>query len=232
MKTKKLIFVTQSKGGAGKSVLTFLLAEKYRDAIVIDMDDATKTTSLQLAYRKPLQITFLNNHNIIDRGLFSKFLEKISEAKSTLFICDLGASISEQLPFYLQEVGSFLPEILGQLGIEIEFFNVVGGANIYKQTMLFLSQLLDATAGLYPVRVLKNEFYDFLSEQEEQLNTYCEANQVQVMAFNIAQDKNVSTQNRIQEVLKSGTGIENAPIFSKMYFQNAMKKLDVAFFEN
>ena len=30
---KKIVFITQSKGGSGKSVLCYLLAEKYPDAL-------------------------------------------------------------------------------------------------------------------------------------------------------------------------------------------------------
>jgi len=37
---KKIYFITQAKGGAGKSVLAFMLAEKYREAIILDLDDA------------------------------------------------------------------------------------------------------------------------------------------------------------------------------------------------
>ena len=222
---KKLIFITQSKGGAGKSILSFLLAEKYKEAIILDMDDATKTTSLQLAYRKPLQITFLDSNNVIDRGLFNSFLEQISGAKAELIICDLGASISEQLPFYLLDVHEFLPLVLEELGIDLQLYSIVGGANIFTQTMTYLDMLVKSASGQFPIKVLKNEFYDFTSDQNQTLEKYGIKHKLEVIPFNISKDKNESTQNRIREVLKSGEGIASASVFSRMYFQNAIKNL-------
>ena len=224
---KKLIFVTQSKGGAGKSVLSFLLAEKYPEAVIFDMDDATKTTSLQLAYRKPRQITFLNTNKVIDRGLFNKFLEKTAQAKSNLFIADLGASISEQLPYYLQDVNEFLPGVLTELDVEIEFYAVVGGANIFKQTMDYVVALMEAVSGQMKIRIFKNEYYEFSDDQSESLATFVADHQLELIDFNISRDKNESTQNRIKEVLKSGEGIEKAAVFSKMYFKHAISRLAV-----
>ena len=225
---KKLIFVTQSKGGAGKSVLAFLLAEKFPRAAIFDMDDATKTTSLQLAYRDPRQVTFLNSNKVIDRGLFNLFLEMTSKAtKSELFIADLGASISEQLPFYLNDVIEFLPDVLGELGLEMELYAVVGGANIFRQTMDYLKSLVAATDGHIKIKVFKNEYYDFSQDQSISLQEYTTQNNLELVPFDISKDKNESTQNRIKEVLKSGAGIEKATVFSRMYFNNAIKNLAV-----
>lgn len=224
---KKLLFITQSKGGAGKSILSFLLAEKYNEAIILDMDDATKTTSLQLAYRKPLQITFLDSNNVIDRGLFNAFLEQLSGAKAELIICDLGASISEQLPFYLSDVHEFLPLVLEELSIDLQLYSIVGGANIFTQTMSYLDMLVKSAHQQFPIKVLKNEFYDFTNDQNQTLDKYAIKHCIDVVPFNISKDKNESTQNRIREVLKSGEGIASASIFSRMYFQNAIKNLAV-----
>ncbi len=224
---KKLIFVTQSKGGVGKSVLTFLLAEKYPEAIIFDMDDATKTTILQLAYRKPRQITFLNANKVIDRGLFNKFLEKTAQAKHDLFIADLGASISEQLPYYLQDVIDFLPAVLAALEVEVELYTVVGGADIFKQTMEYVMVLMESVNAQITIKICKNQYYEFSDDQAESLDKFAAQHQVELIDFNISKDKNESTQNRIKEVLKSGEGIEKASIISKMYFKNAINKLAV-----
>jgi cellulose biosynthesis protein BcsQ len=56
---KKIYFITQAKGGTGKSVLAFMLAEKYREAVILDLDDATTTTIKQLAYRSRSRFHFL-----------------------------------------------------------------------------------------------------------------------------------------------------------------------------
>jgi hypothetical protein len=74
---------------------------------------------------------------------------------------------------------------------------------------------------------LKNEFYDFTEEQNATLLKYSDTHKLPVVPFNISKDKNESTQNRIKEVLKSGKGIANASVFSRMYFQNAINTIAI-----
>lgn len=226
---KKLIFITQAKGGSGKSILTYLLAEKYEKAVVCDMDDATRTSSLQLAYRKPVEISFLNDNNVIDRGYFSDFLEKIAEAKSKdLFLCDLGASVSEQLPHYINSIGvEFLAETLKAMDLELEIFTVVAGANNFSQTMAYLEQINGVVGGKISVRVFKNEYFTFTADQSNALNSYTELHSLPVSSFNITKDNNETTQNRVREVLKAGKGIKDAPAFSKMFFTSALKNSEL-----
>lgn len=224
---KKLIFVTQAKGGSGKSVLTFLLAELYKDAVIFDMDDATKTTTLQLAYRKPIAASFLNESNIIDRGIISAFFEKVASAKANHIICDLGASISEQLPFYLSDIGGAgLGAILEDLKIDLQIYTVVGGSNIFSQTMNFLTDVNKAVEGGIKVRVFKNEYYGFTNDQNNSLKDYTALANNSVISYNISKDTNESTKNRIMEVLKSGKGVDEANVFSKIYFTKALKELE------
>jgi hypothetical protein len=55
---KEIHFITQAKAGSGNSVLAFMLAEKYREAVILDLDDATTTSMKQLAYRNPPRFLF------------------------------------------------------------------------------------------------------------------------------------------------------------------------------
>ena len=88
--TKKIHFITQAKGGSGKSVLAFMLAEKYKEAVILDLDDATTTSMKQLAYRKPIRVSFLDpTTKRIDRGAFTGLFESVIEAPRELFIADL-----------------------------------------------------------------------------------------------------------------------------------------------
>ena len=227
---KKVILINQAKGGVGKSVLAFLLAEKYPEAEVLDMDDASKTTSLQLAYRDPTAITFLNSNRVIDRGLFSNFVEEVSANEPTFYIADLGASISEQLPHYFSDVASFLSELLPELSVQLELYVVVGGANIYVQTMRYLQSLLtslDQARSVIKVKVFKNEYFEFSADQEKLFHKFIRDQGLTVHSFDISRDRNESTQHRIKEVLKSGKGINSFSSFSKYYFTNAIKQLPV-----
>ena len=224
---KKLIIITQSKGGAGKSILTFLLAEKYPDAVVFDMDNATNTTALQLQYRNPIPITFLDNNNVIDRGRFNTFLEEIHKIDNNLSICDMGASVSEQFPFYLSDVSDFLSDVLTELQIDLEIMVIVGGGNIFTQTTSYLEDLRLSVNEQFTIRIMKNEYYDFNQDQNLTLEKYANKHRLEIVPFNISRDMNQSTQNRLKEVLKSGKGIETAGSISRGYFQKAIKLLAV-----
>jgi cellulose biosynthesis protein BcsQ len=93
---KKIYFITQAKGGSGKSVLAFMLAENYKDAIILDLDDATTTSMKQLAYRDPIKVSFLDTESKrIDRGAFNALFDSIANEDGELFIADLGASVAE-----------------------------------------------------------------------------------------------------------------------------------------
>jgi len=62
MKTenKKLIqFICSGKGGVGKSILMYLLANKYDNAVILDLD-VNETTYRQLAFRNPVKVDLLN----------------------------------------------------------------------------------------------------------------------------------------------------------------------------
>lgn len=222
---KKIVFIVQSKGGSGKSILTFMLAEKHLQARIIEMDDATKTTSIQLAYRKPLLVSFLNENKTIDRGLFDLFLEKIETSKHDLFICDLGASISEQLPHYLVEAQGVIPGVLKKMKIELELYVVIGGSNIFIQSMTFLDELRKSANGSYSIKVFANLFYSFSSEQQDQLNLYIQDHKLPVIPFDLSADKNLSRQERIKEMLKSGTGISQLGTIQKAYIEQAIEKI-------
>ncbi|MEI6947617.1 hypothetical protein V9K67_10520 [Paraflavisolibacter sp. H34] len=228
---KKVSFICQAKGGAGKSVLTFLLASKYQDAVILDMDDATLTTMQQLEYRSPALVSFLNANKTIDRGLFSDFIEQIAGHHKDHFICDLGASISEQLPQYFLDLdAASLNELLREHGIELELVCVVGGGNIFTSSVRYLRELIGATGGNFRIIVAQNLYYAMDNEQEGLLQEVLNEGRrdtISLTSFTISQDTNVSTQERIKKVLKSGKGIHEAPAFSKIYFNKAVSNLQL-----
>ena len=222
---KQLVFIAQSKGGAGKSILSFLLAEKYQGALIVDMDDATMTTSKNLNYRKPKHVKFLNQSNTIDRGTFDEFLELVPEIPNNIIFCDMGASVSEQLPYYLKDNNMILAEALEALEVNLNIFCVVGGGNLFSSTMKYLADLVESLEGKIPVTVFKNEYYWFNDVQVMQYATFLAENELPGYDFTVSKDRNEITQNRIREVLEAGEGIRNAKMFSKAYFQMAIRKL-------
>lgn len=224
---KKIYFITQAKGGAGKSLLTFMLAEKYHDAIILDLDDATTTSSKQLAYRNPTMVPFLDpTTKRIDRGIFLELFQSISAADRDLFIADLGASVSEQLPkfFVLNQLEATL-KLLQDNNIHIQLVCVIGGANIFNATMSYLVELVESTKGTIEITVAHNGMYPCSPSQQESLVDYVQTHNLTLIHFDLVEDKSERAMRNIENVLKNGQGLSNVSPFISLYFNESIKAL-------
>jgi hypothetical protein len=226
---KKIHFITQAKGGSGKSVLTFMLAEKYKNAMLLDLDDATTTTMKQLAYRDPIKVSFLDPETKrIDRGAFNGLFESVIDAKEDLFIADLGASVAEQLPKYLSMNGvEVISGILNASEVQLQIICVVGGGNIFKATMEYLVELVEATGGALEIVVAQNGFYPCSDEQEDALQHYASQNDLTVFHFDLVKDKGETAMRTVENVLKAGRGISDLSPFTSIYFKRPIEQLNL-----
>lgn len=226
---KKIYFITQAKGGAGKSVLTFMLAEKYKDAVILDLDDATTTSMMQLAYRKPIMVSFLDpTTKRIDRGAFNGLFESIIEAKKDLFIADLGASVAEQLPKYFDMNGvEGIVDVLATYDIQLEIACVVGGGNIFKATMQYLDELVNSTKGQFNITVASNGNHPYSDDQRQTLLDYTKVNKLPTIDFDLARDKGEIAMRTVENVLKDGKGISGLSPFTSIYFRKPIAELNL-----
>ncbi len=227
--TKKIQFITQAKGGSGKSVLTFMLAEKYRGALLLDLDDATTTTMKQLAYRDPVRVPFLDpTTKRIDRGAFNELFESVIEGDKDLYIADLGASVAEQLPKYFSMNGiEAILEILVASDIQLQLICVVGGGNIFKATMEYLAELVDSVSGLLKITVAVNSFYPLSPEQETALQQYVGRHNLTLIHFDLVKDKGEIAMRTVENVLKSGKGTVGLSPFTALYFRKPINDLNL-----
>lgn len=226
---KKIYFITQAKGGAGKSVLAFMLAEKYKEAIVLDLDDATTTSIKQLAYRKPIRVSFLDQvTKRIDRGAFNGLFESVIEANKELFIADLGASVAEQLPKYFSMNGvDLITGVLEASNIELRIVCVVGGGNIFKATMEYLAELVESTNGYLDITVAHNGFYQCSEEQQRVLMDYVNENDLTLTNFDLVKDKGEIAMRTVENVLKNGKGTNGLSPFAAIYFKKPIEELNL-----
>jgi hypothetical protein len=226
---KKIYFITQAKGGAGKSVLAFMLAEKYKEAIILDLDDATTTSIKQLAYRKPIRVSFLDQvTKRIDRGAFNGLFESVNEANKELFIADLGASVAEQLPKYFSMNGvDLITGVLEASNIELQIVCVVGGGNIFKATMEYLAELVESTNGYLDITVAHNGFYPCSEEQKRVLVDFVNENGVTLTNFDLVKDKGEIAMRTVENVLKNGKGTNGLSPFAAIYFKKPIEELNL-----
>jgi hypothetical protein len=227
--TKKIHFITQAKGGSGKSVLAFMLAEKYKDAIILDLDDATTTSMKQLAYRDPIRVSFLDPATKrIDRGAFNGLFESVINASKELFISDLGASVAEQLPKYFSMNGiEMVCEILESNGIQLQLVCVVGGGNIFKATMEYLDELVESIQGQIKIIIAHNGFYPFTPEQTKTMQQYIESNRLEFITFDLVKDKGEIAMRTVENVLRNGNGTAGLSPFSALYFRKPIEELNL-----
>jgi hypothetical protein len=226
---KKIYFITQAKGGAGKSVLAFMLAEKYKEAIILDLDDATTTSIKQLAYRKPIRVSFLDQvTKRIDRGAFNGLFESVIEANKELFIADLGASVAEQLPKYFSMNGvDLITGVLGASSIELQIVCVVGGGNIFKATMEYLAELVESTNGYLNITAAHNGFYPCSEEQQRVLVDFVNENDLTLTNFDLVKDKGEIAMRTVENVLKNGKGTHGLSPFAAIYFKKPIEELNL-----
>jgi hypothetical protein len=226
---KKIYFITQAKGGAGKSVLTFMLAEKYKNATILDLDDATTTSMKQLAYRKPFKVSFLDPiTKRIDRGAFVGLFESIIKAGNELFIADLGASVAEQLPKYFSMNGiDNVSDVLLASGIRLQIVCVVGGGNIFKATMEYLAELVESTKGYLNITVAHNGFYPCADEQQTVLLDFIHEYKLSLVNFDLVQDKGEMAMRTVENVLKNGKGTVDLSPFAAIYFKRPIEQLNL-----
>jgi len=226
---KKIQFITQAKGGSGKSVLAFMLAEKHKNAVILDLDDATTTTMKQLAYREPIKVTFLDYETKrIDRSAFNSLFESVVEADRELFIADLGASVAEQLPKYFSVNGiEVITEVLDKSDIQLQVICVVGGGNIFKATMEYLVELVDSVNGHLEIIVAHNGYYPCAPDQSAALNGYVDSNNLPLINFDLVKDKGEIAMRTVENVLKDGKGTSGLSPFTSIYFRKPIEELNL-----
>jgi MinD-like ATPase involved in chromosome partitioning or flagellar assembly len=226
---KKVFFITQSKGGAGKSVLTFMLAEKYKTAKLFDLDDATTTTMRQLAYRNPLMISFIDPvTKRIDRSTFDELFEKIHESKSEMFIADLGASVAEVLPVYFESNDAeLISRNLKSFDIEVTLLCVIAGGNNFIATLDYLAELKTSVGENIQIKAAINNHHPLSDSQRETINLFCQKHHIEHMDYDIVKEKGESALRTIADTLQNGLGIDPISPFKKIYFERAIDQLAI-----
>jgi hypothetical protein len=197
---KKIIFVTQSKGGTGKSALTNSLAQQYPKALIIDMDDEFRTISCSLTDRNTIAFSFYDKLKNIDRSLFDTFIEMVEGVNEELLICDLSPAISQQLVFILNpkydEFGEAIEQFLAHIGAELELYIVVGGGNIFEPTTRYLRNIYPVVNQRFPIIVYKNAYFPFSEEQDRLLEDYATEHSLEVIPLEIVTSFNIARLSR------------------------------------
>lgn len=164
---KTFYFNVQAKGGAGKSMLTYLQALKNEtndSAAFVDLDSSTKTSCLQLQFLKSSERLFVadifDNLKKIEREKLFEIIEVFTAKQFDRFYIDFGAPESEQLPGLLAMDFSAAEFLSFQNEQNVKFvFNVVmAGGTAYIPSFEYLKRITGLLEGKFELVVYINEF--------------------------------------------------------------------------
>lgn len=164
---KTFYFNVQAKGGAGKSMLTYLQAlkhEEYQSSVFVDFDASTKTSTRQLAFLlekdRLLEVAITDSIERIDREKLFQSLEELAELPFSEYYLDFGAPESEQLPklFTLDFSAEEFKEFETTLEARFVFNVVIAGGPAYLSCMDYLQRFAAPLKGAFDIYALINEF--------------------------------------------------------------------------
>jgi CobQ/CobB/MinD/ParA nucleotide binding domain len=163
---KKVHLILQSKGGVGKSLLTYFLANLFADdsdVLFCDVDESTKTSSERLISILPkernLYFPILNGDKNFDRELFFQLFEKISKSSYNKIFVDFGAPESQEfrklLEFEIDAKTLFVA--LRDLGIELILLVVIAGGDSYKTSYNYYQSLEELIGNALYLKAVMNQ---------------------------------------------------------------------------
>jgi hypothetical protein len=163
---KTVYFNVQSKGGAGKSMLTYFQALKHEDnpkACFVDLDSSTKTSTRQLKFlheqERLFEIDIYDRARKIEREKLFDVLDILSATGFEAIFIDFGAPESEQLPalltmdFTLDE----FKEFEASLGLRFVFNIIMAGGPAYIPCFDYLKSMIQLVGGYFETCCYINE---------------------------------------------------------------------------
>jgi len=222
---KTFYFNIQSKGGAGKSMLTYLQAlkhERNEKVAFVDLDSSTQTSTRQLHFlarqetNRLFSVDIFDHLKKIEREKLYDILEAFNSQPFDEIFYDFGAPESEQLPslfsldFTIEEFKEFEKELKAKF-----VFNVImSGGTSYTSTFHYLKNLVSIVKGKFEIVMYLNEL-TFLNYQLliEELEEFSKKAKIKMALFgDIHIDRN--SGQIITENIRNGMGFSSYKSFA------------------
>lgn len=235
MAKKNIHFIIQSKGGVGKSFLTYLIALKnqFDDSVAFfDLDSSTETSVNQLKFLKEksrvYKVSLLDERKKVIRDRLLTTIKKIAQIPEIHeYYLDFGAPESEQLPalFTLDFKIEALQKFANQIEVEFVFHVIIAGNTAYVASMEYLKTIIQTLSGSFKIFAHANEnsFYGF-TEIYEEAKKYCDKNKVVFKSFGDI-DTQSHVGNQILNLIRQGAGIEDYDILEQLKIEEEFEKL-------
>ncbi len=223
---KIFYFNIQSKGGAGKSMLTYLQALKQESndqAVFVDLDSSTKTSVRQLRFigmkKRVLEVDIFDKIRKIERERLFQIIETLNKTTFSEVYIDFGAPESEQLPglfsidFSIEEFKAFEKELKARFVFNV----IVAGGTAYRSSFEYLKKITGLVNGQFTINAYVNEFtfmnYEYLIDELKEFAKVTGGLIQEVKLFGAIQIDRNSGQI-ITENIKEGKGIADYNSFA------------------
>ena len=225
---KKVSFVISGKGGIGKSTFQFMCAEKYPQASLWDMDDDNRTTLSRTAFRNPQKGVLRNEKNKLDEVSITEFFEGVADGDLTEFICDLGSPISNEfINYFMVMKAETLNFFLTGMKIDFQLLCVIGGADMFQDTMHFAQRLADVIEEKIKMKICVNTYFKLSELQESQLSEFLNDYHLPRINFTLTDNDSDKTVKLITDMFNSGQGFSSLSFLKRLHFIDNLNKFNI-----
>ena len=185
MKNKEIILILSQKGGVGKSVLTYQIANKILQVGIedkvcfFDLDNENKSSLRRIGFL-PCRCFDLTDQETksIDRTQFDRLIFKFCEDDTlNTLVCDFGSSASDQFKKYLMtKTGlSLLSYYIQEKGLSVKLLCVVGGGDVFESSFDFAAEVFNQTYTIQGINLnlMYNCYFKLTEIQSNRITDLC-----------------------------------------------------------
>ena len=232
-------FNIQAKGGAGKSMLTYLQALKQQGndrAYFVDFDSSVKSSCQQLKFlqsRTPSRfamMSLLDGREKLDRQLLFENLYELSQKDYDCFYLDFGAPESDQLPslFSRDYTIEEFKEVQDELNAQFIFNVVIAGGSAYEPCTHYLQKIALLNRGVFETNIYINEStFAGTPQLIKELTVFGASGENCINAIRLYGDFDITTapHRSILQKISEGKGIEAYEFIEKIKMQKELSKV-------
>ncbi|PWJ34208.1 P-loop NTPase family protein [Sediminitomix flava] len=209
---KTINFITQSKGGVGKSTFTYMIANKVMkenatNAVFFDMDPESQSTLQLCDFTNPSKVDLLkSNESDIDRTKFDDFLYDFAEQTTyNECFCDMGAETSKHFVRYLQGDGVLeVIEDIKSMNIQVNVYCVLGGNGDFFPSIQYCEELFGASKEVFSPCIVMNRYYQYKVDAIDKINEVANQFDAEVREFRVLHEEGTEAMSQILQIMGEG----------------------------
>lgn len=235
---KQFYFNLQSKGGVGKSMLTYLLAlknENNEQSYFCDVDSSVKSSTQQLKFlqgKTPPRfavINLLDARNKIDRQLLFDNLMLLVQKDYQDYYLDFGAPESTEFPslFSSDYTIEEFKQIAGELDARFIFNIVIAGGSSYEACTNYLQTIVELVKGVFEINIYVNRATFINQHNIHEIYQYTELNKDFIHSLKPFGDFDNTTapHKKVLKKIEDGKGLSAYEYVEKIIIHKEINKV-------